>query len=372
MSAKHSILIVEGSRTQAERLRLILQSHDYSVTMATSGSEALEAARRHPPALIITGVALSGMDGYDMCAALKQDEMLKHIPVVLLTALSDVDDLMRGLQARVDYCIAKPYHEEDLLTRIAAIMAGLVRQTGPPGREQLEVLLRGERKMIASDRQQLLRLLLSTYENYSAVLRQNRFLSTEQLQLKTQNQHLQEECDRLRVTMQNSSHAAPPVAAPPAVAAREPEASAEKRMLVADDTAICRTLLARLLGKFGYVADVVTNGAEALEAYQRRRYAAVFMDVHTPHGEGLEATMRIRQQEKKSGDHVPIIAMTAHAHPHERERCVSAGMDDYLLKPITLEALRQVLARRLSQSLLSTAINAPGAAPSSWPTEGAE
>ena len=139
MSAKKTILIVEGSRTQAERLRLVLQANGYSTTVVTDGREALTAARARQPALIISGVALAGtagaegIDGYDMCAALKQDAKLRHIPVVLLTALSDIDDLIRGLKSRVDYCIAKPYQEEDLLARVSTIMSGLVQTVAARG-----------------------------------------------------------------------------------------------------------------------------------------------------------------------------------------------------------------------------------------------
>src|SRR5262249_27239878 len=151
MSTKNSILVVEGSRTQAERLRLVLQADDYTVTVVTDGGEALAVARKHRPALIIRGVALSGMDGYDMWAALKQESELQHIPVALLTALTDVDDLMRGLKAQVDYYIAKPYQEEELLSRVSAIVAGQVRRTEQAGQEQLEVWVRGERRTVSPD-----------------------------------------------------------------------------------------------------------------------------------------------------------------------------------------------------------------------------
>jgi CheY-like chemotaxis protein len=352
MSAKNSILIVEGSRTQAERLRLVLQAHNYLVSVITDGDEALAAARTQQPTLIISGVALSGRDGYELCAALKQDHEVKHIPVVLLTAVTDVEDLLRGLRARVDYYIAKPYQEEELVSRISSIMDGLVREVGQSGSEQLEVLLRGERKVLSPDRLQLLRLLLSTYENYSAALRQNRSLSTSHLQLKTQNQHLREEYERLQAVFKKS-----PVpfgsSSSPDAAVRATEAEGVQRVLVAEDTIICRTLLARFLEKLGCRADVVANGNDAIEAYQKQSYAAVLMDIQMPEVGGFEATARIRQYEKASGGHVPIIAITAHGDPGDRERCLAAGMDDYLAKPVTLDALKRVLEARLSRWTLS-------------------
>src|SRR5262245_8235105 len=144
MSTHTHILVVEGSRTQAELLKVVLQAHDYEVTVATAGAEAVALARTTHPALILSGVALSGMDGYTLCETLKQEAGLKDIPLVLLTALSDVEDLMRGLKAQVDYYIAKPYEEADLLARIRAILSGPVQPSDTQKREQLLVTLRGK------------------------------------------------------------------------------------------------------------------------------------------------------------------------------------------------------------------------------------
>lgn len=353
MGAKHSILIVEGSRTQAERLRLVLQAHDYPVTVATGGEEALSLARAQRPALVISGVALSGMDGYDLCALVKQDAVLKQTPVVLLTALSDVDDLMRGLKAQVDYCIAKPYQEEDLIDRITAIMEEQVRLVDGGAHDGLEVLVRGERKPITAGRQQLMRLLLSTYENYSAVLRLNRSLSTAQLQLKTQNQHLQEECERLQTNLKKSSTVTSETSASGHIEEQE-DRGGTPRVLVAEDTFVCRTLLARFLEKLGYQADLVENGAEAVLACQQRRYAAILMDVQMPVLGGVEATARIRQREQTSETRVPIIAVTAHTQAGDRERYLAAGMDEYLLKPVSLEALKRALSQWTSATPTET------------------
>jgi CheY-like chemotaxis protein len=356
MSAKKTILIVEGSRTQAERLRLVLEAYNYAVVVATGGSEALAATRAQPPTLIISGVALAGtdgLDGYEMCAALKQDEELRHIPVVLLTALSDIEDLLRCLKSRVDYCIAKPYQEEELLTRIAAIIAGLVRTIGQAGREKLEVLLRGECEIISSDRQQLARLLLSTYENYGAVLRQNRSLSTTQHQLKTQNQHLQAECERLQTALrkgQETETATSPPSSPLRTGKNGNHADEEHLVLIAEDTLVGQTLLTRFLEKLGFQAEIVSNGVDAIEAYKKRRYAAVLMDVSLPIMDGLEAAKHIRHYEQTFGRQTPIIAVTAHTQPSDGERCLAVGMDEYLPKPVTLEALKRVLAPHLLRS----------------------
>ena len=352
MSAKNSILVVEGSRTQAERLRLVLERFNYPVAVVTRGSEALEAARAQPPALIISGVAVSGMNGYDMCAALKHDHELKDIPVVLLTAVNEMEDLIRGLRAKVDYYIAKPYEEEDLAARISAIMSGLAQEVGPSGNEQLEILLRGERETLIPERLQLLRLLLSMYGNYSAALRQAQSLSTEQLQLKTHNQHLQEECDRLQAALNEIVLST----------VKEDETADGQRILVVEDTAIGRTLLTRLLEKLECHVEVVTSGREAVEAHQKRRYAAMLVDVQTPTVGGLEAVACIRQYEQTSGVHLPIIALISHENPDDQERYSAHGLDGSVTKPITPKTLRDALESHIPHLSFSPQTASPFAA----------
>jgi CheY-like chemotaxis protein len=89
---------------------------------------------------------------------------------------------------------------------------------------------------------------------------------------------------------------------------------------------------------------LAANGKEALEALARASFDLVLMDVHMPDMDGIEATMAIREKEKTTGLHQPIIAMTALAMKGDRERCLAAGMDGYLSKPIDLQQLEDVLA----------------------------
>jgi PAS domain S-box-containing protein len=116
------------------------------------------------------------------------------------------------------------------------------------------------------------------------------------------------------------------------------------RILVAEDNAVNRQLALLLLEKIGYSADTAANGREALEAVERDGYDVVLMDVQMPEMDGLEATRRIHE---RLGAHRPrIIAATANATQDERERCLAAGMDDYLSKPIRLDELAAALERQ--------------------------
>jgi CheY-like chemotaxis protein len=107
----------------------------------------------------------------------------------------------------------------------------------------------------------------------------------------------------------------------------------------------------RLLEKLGCRVDVVANGLEALEALSRLRYDCVFMDCQMPEMDGFEATAAIRARQTQ--DHIPIIAMTANAMQGDRQRCLNAGMDDYVSKPVKLDELRTILQQWLPASQYS-------------------
>jgi two-component system sensor histidine kinase/response regulator len=118
----------------------------------------------------------------------------------------------------------------------------------------------------------------------------------------------------------------------------------EARILLAEDNPINRKLAVEVLSRAGYPVDTVENGRQAVEALEAGRYSLVLMDVQMPAMDGFEATGRIRALE---GDqtHTPIIAMTAHAMKGDRERCLKAGMDDYISKPLKTSELFEVIDR---------------------------
>jgi CheY-like chemotaxis protein len=107
------------------------------------------------------------------------------------------------------------------------------------------------------------------------------------------------------------------------------------------------------LSRLGYNAHAVANGLEVLDALQRIPYALVFMDCQMPELDGYQTAGEIRKREIISGTHIPIIAMTAHAMEGDREKCIEAGMDDYISKPVVKDILEALLKKWLPRESLS-------------------
>ncbi|OHV59392.1 hybrid sensor histidine kinase/response regulator [Mesorhizobium sp. LCM 4577] len=140
---------------------------------------------------------------------------------------------------------------------------------------------------------------------------------------------------------------------PPPVRARPRPTDAERGLdiLVAEDNEVNQLVFTQILGETGYRFEIVGNGRKALDAFGRLNPRMILMDVSMPEMNGLEATGAIRRLEEDMGTHVPIVGVTAHALKGDRERCLEAGMDDYLPKPISPRALLEKLDRWLGSDV---------------------
>ena len=183
------ILIVEDSPTQAMELTLTLEGHGYRTAVAGNGREALEWLSRNRPAMVISDIVMPELDGYELCRAIRKDEKLKSIPVILLSYLADAGDVLKGLESGASNFIVKPYDADYLLSYVREEFSA--KSPVVEERRQRPVAVdHGARKyLISTGPRQILEVLLSTY---GTAIRKNEELIEAQKQLRLLNEHLEE------------------------------------------------------------------------------------------------------------------------------------------------------------------------------------
>ena len=122
------------------------------------------------------------------------------------------------------------------------------------------------------------------------------------------------------------------------------------RILVVEDNLLNQKVAVHQLERLGCRVDVAGDGLEALTRIEQTTYDLVFMDLQMPRMDGIQATQAIRERERANGNRLPIVAMTAHAFPEDRKRCLDAGMDDHVTKPLIDHALQAVIQRLMDRS----------------------
>lgn len=190
MNRIRKILIAEDSPTQAMNLQMILEGQNHDVCIGSNGQEALDILSKEEilPDLIITDIVMPEMDGYELCSEVKSDERTKDIPVILLTQLSNPDDVIKGLQAGADNFISKPFSENFLFERINDILLNQqIRKSSPNLDIAMEIYFGGQKYKLNSNRLQILDLLLSTYHN---AINKNRELEDKNEELKRLHKEL--------------------------------------------------------------------------------------------------------------------------------------------------------------------------------------
>jgi PAS domain S-box-containing protein len=186
------ILVVEDSPTQAVEIQYLLEKSHFQVTIANDGKQALEVLQQMTPTIIISDIVMPEMNGYELCSAVKENVNLKDIPVILLTSLSDPEDVINGLVCGANNFIVKPYDENFLLSRIRYILANMEIRKTASSQMGIEIIFRDKKYFLTSERVQMIDLLLSTYE---AALQRN-------LDFQIANEKLQQARDELEIRVQ--------------------------------------------------------------------------------------------------------------------------------------------------------------------------
>ncbi|MBI1850665.1 MAG: response regulator [Planctomycetes bacterium] len=284
------VLVVDDNATNRTILRSQLASWEMDVHCCTDGPSAIERAvlfakSGRPFQLAIVDMQMPGMDGVALARVFHADETHADVPVILLTSMGRRVSDEELTTAGISSCLFKPVRHSQLLDSIVNALSK--SRSG------------------------------KTSEVLGAAVK------------------LSPPVER--------AVAAPviePLALPPSAV---PAPSNALRLLIAEDNRVNQKLAVALLKSLGFQSDVVATGRDAVGASGRFPYAAILMDCQMPDMDGYEATAEIRRIEQSTQRHVPIIALTASALQGDREKCLAAGMDDYVPKPIRVEELRRVL-----------------------------
>ncbi len=184
---KIKILIAEDSPTQAQQLQYLLEQQGYTAEVAANGRQALEMAPKFKPTLIISDVVMPEMDGYQLCQKIKADPALHDTPIILVTTMSDPQDVIRGLECGADNFFLKPYDEQYLVSRVKYVLVNREMRRVEQAGMGVEIYFHGQRHFITADRLQILNLLMSTYE---AAIQRNKELNRSQEELRSLNAKL--------------------------------------------------------------------------------------------------------------------------------------------------------------------------------------
>jgi len=328
-----TILIVEDSETQAEALQYCLEQAGFEVVRLRRGDEALEYVEDQQPAVVVSDVLMPAMDGFELCRRIKSLPDCRDTPVLLLTALSDPEDIIRGLESGADSFMVKPWNERMLVSRVRFLTANSeIRRASGRTDMKLNVYFAGKQYKLTAEKMQILDLLLSTYED---TLQQKGELARTNADL----------VDAL-ATIERLGRMIVDDSCPDGTCRDTPPAETVKVVIVEDSATQAVALQALLRGK-GCRAVIARNGEEGLKAIREHRPDIVLSDIKMPKMDGYQMCAAVKQD--KALKDIPVVLLTSLSDPEDIIRGLQAGADFYLTKPYDhdylLYRLRDALAR---------------------------
>ncbi len=273
------VMVVNAKHHNRFVMSEYLKSWECIPLEAESGGKALTQLKKAVRSkeccdLVVTGIEISDMNGFDLAKEIRADQSLKDVPIVILTALGWRGDGKRCRDIGINGYLTKPVRQEDFYKVIVSVMGCSGRDRGPKGNEVI-----------------------------------------------TKHTIAEEDANKIRI-------------------------------LLVEDHPTNQKVVIRYLSKAGYRVDIAENGLQGVKAYKRKIYNMILMDMQMPVMDGYDATKTIRTLESELGNGemidgrpIPIIAMTAHAAKSDREKCLEAGTDDYITKPMSRETLLSVVAK---------------------------
>jgi len=184
-----NILVVEDSLTQAAQIKYLLEDNYFDVVVAYNGNEALAWLSKNEPSLIISDIMMPGMNGFELCEKIKSNNRTKYLPVILLTSLSDLEEVIEGLSCGADSFITKPYDKNFLISNIEKILVEKSSPDSKSGTSGVEINYGGKKKIIRTEPQKMVKLLLSIYQG--AIFKNNKLIKTRD-ELRQMNEKLEE------------------------------------------------------------------------------------------------------------------------------------------------------------------------------------
>jgi len=351
LDSSRRVLVAEYDATQPRPLSHILQGAGYEVMCAPNGRMALDMARRERPRLLVSEVGLPEMNGYELCARIKSDLELADLPVILVTTLSDPQEVIRTLDCRADHIVFKPCGSGQLLRCIQSVLANRpVRQAEPPGKD-LEIMFGGQKHFIAADRPRILNLLLSTYE---AAVECNREREQGYQALRqAQNSLIQQE--RLRARGETAGGVSPAAhqtgsAGPSQTASTGRHvapmfASRSLRVLLIDDDSALLESLRSALQDEGHKVTTSGGGQAGIDAFREAQrngklFDIVITDLGMPYVDGRQVVASVREMSPGT----PIILLTGWGQHVVNDQDQPPQVDRLLGKPPRIRELRAALA----------------------------
>jgi signal transduction histidine kinase/CheY-like chemotaxis protein len=293
-------LVVDDNASNRQIVRHQMESWGMRVDVAADGFRALELMRMNalakPYALVVIDLQMPGMSGLELASEIKADPALSNTHLVMLSSAGD----RREYGARVTTLkawLTKPIKSLELFRCLSSLPLHDAKRSATPAIVEIGGSSTGT-------------------EPHS------------------QAEHQPVRSDGSSTTGRNGR--------------------SKGRILVAEDNPINQKVALSQLGRLGYQADAVGNGLEALSALAQIDYDAVLMDCQMPEMDGYTAARELRKREG-GGRHTIVIAMTAYGLEEDREKCLDAGMDDYISKPVRMEHLEEVLSRNVSQNATAPA-----------------